>query len=744
MTKGPDSPIVNEGDDRLGRRAIAGQIYSIVNNTFEKEMVRIGVFGKWGSGKTSVMNMLEKMAKKNDAVIVHFNPWSCTTEHELWFKFANAALNALKDARITFAYEAVIRAKIIATKGAGIIGRAAEAHAVTDAIARALGLLAEGKADLGKEDFEQISEALSGKRIVVVIDDLDRVNTDLVPRLLYGLQELLDLPGFCFVLGFDPEVVGKALGNEHPGWGDGLTFLEKIIDYPIWLPEPTDYQLRELLADELKKHDSTLKLEDFSGVFEELPRNPRSLKRFVRQLCLLNAEIQRHNAEEISLPLLIALNLFKVDWPLIAHDLLHDTDVLDKFLTAHRLGRLRDDKQGYEKLWEEAKTALKASLERYKLDDAQSDTIFGHLSVIAEMSGYLPIETIIYHARLSEEPHAYTWKEYAELISSWNKGDAKDLQNRILSRVKDMQKRPEDVVKECFKAACGKYEKFLSLAADDVLDTSFTKKLAEAEGEIKALRALGVELKYFEGDNPVLNETDFVNLLQTLAKWVHFTNHEAYPAIRAQEKKLLLDIAANASYPERFYEAVRPWSIESFMRNEGENALYSDIGAALEPRVADVAIRLFNQQGGIHSIWPRDKHYGIRRLLLNPEGSVLKVGSKRQLLLETLKSANDNEVVATNAVEFFHMISGTLQGKLDFDPPVIELLKKDHEFILTVWDVATRYPLQPRALGSFMQAQEAVMGTIGVAELPLKKWMEVKKEDVKPDEQASVDTNQSP
>jgi hypothetical protein len=47
--------------------------------------------------------------------------------------------------------------------------------------------------------------------VIVFIDDLDRATPELLPKLLLSLREILDLPGFTFVLAFDNEIVADGL-----------------------------------------------------------------------------------------------------------------------------------------------------------------------------------------------------------------------------------------------------------------------------------------------------------------------------------------------------------------------------------------------------------------------------------------------------------------------------------------------------------------------------------------------------
>jgi len=76
-----DSPITTEKDDLLNRDTFAKQLAKAIMSYNQLSSFNIGLYGEWGSGKTSVINMVEEniisltseLTKK--PVIIRFNPW---------------------------------------------------------------------------------------------------------------------------------------------------------------------------------------------------------------------------------------------------------------------------------------------------------------------------------------------------------------------------------------------------------------------------------------------------------------------------------------------------------------------------------------------------------------------------------------------------------------------------------------------------------------------------------------------
>ena len=88
-----DSPIQGAEFDLLNRSEYAKKIgHSILDMNAENGLC-IGMFGPWGSGKSSLLNMiLEQIEKDNKyneskAMVMSFNPWNFTSEAQLFQQF---------------------------------------------------------------------------------------------------------------------------------------------------------------------------------------------------------------------------------------------------------------------------------------------------------------------------------------------------------------------------------------------------------------------------------------------------------------------------------------------------------------------------------------------------------------------------------------------------------------------------------------------------------------------------------
>jgi predicted KAP-like P-loop ATPase len=230
---GCDNPVVSRSGDHLNRWPLAREIYGIAITGSKDWSVRVGIYGEWGTGKTSLLKLIASMAEPTGHIVIWFDPWEYSNKPELWRSFVLTVFKELESklGQVPGADEA--RRKVWMDKAKGIVGT------VTGVLNESAGKAVDAGLELvrkhfnfSQDDLKSLQSILGEKRVIVLIDDLDRTAPELVPEILFALKELINIPGFSFVCAFDPVVVGEVLGKYHPGFRDGHKFLDKIIDYP--------------------------------------------------------------------------------------------------------------------------------------------------------------------------------------------------------------------------------------------------------------------------------------------------------------------------------------------------------------------------------------------------------------------------------------------------------------------------------------------------------------------------------
>ncbi len=246
----PDRPIEAEQEDKFNRSPFASRIATTIAHRADSSSLVVGIFGKWGEGKTSVLNLMKSALKHHDDVeVVPFNPWHFTSQEQLLRGFFATLADAL-DERLKTAGESI--GEVLKKYGAALSVASVTFGGMVSvnpgAAASQLGAnLSTVELDKLRERVERILRE-SGKRVVVLIDDIDRLDRQEIQAIFKLVKLSASFPSTVYVLAFDDEMVADALGERYGKGGikAGRQFLEKIIQVPLYLPPADRASLRTL------------------------------------------------------------------------------------------------------------------------------------------------------------------------------------------------------------------------------------------------------------------------------------------------------------------------------------------------------------------------------------------------------------------------------------------------------------------------------------------------------------------
>ena len=94
----PDLPIVKSSEDKLNRESFAKSLANVILQSSFPTSFTVGLYGAWGSGKTSLLNMIIEQVEyhSTDVVILRFNPWLCSDPKQLITQFFKQLASAIK------------------------------------------------------------------------------------------------------------------------------------------------------------------------------------------------------------------------------------------------------------------------------------------------------------------------------------------------------------------------------------------------------------------------------------------------------------------------------------------------------------------------------------------------------------------------------------------------------------------------------------------------------------------------
>lgn len=196
----------------------------------------IGIYGRWGYGKSSVLIFIRTQLESehsNVVEILEFNPWRFKDQEAL----ASAFFHGLASAIDKTLGGTGIRVGQILEYAGSLLTIIPVAGSAAGKVAEKVGArLAYQSLD---EERTKIIEIMreSERKIVVLIDDLDRLDREEILSLLKMVRLTANFPQIVYVLAFDDEMVARAAGQSFGGTIDsGRQFLEKIVQYPFTIP----------------------------------------------------------------------------------------------------------------------------------------------------------------------------------------------------------------------------------------------------------------------------------------------------------------------------------------------------------------------------------------------------------------------------------------------------------------------------------------------------------------------------
>lgn len=322
-----DVPRKHMQDDLFGIQVYQDALIKYIRLT--DTPITIALQGEWGSGKTSLMNLLRyNLCEVNDAPYypIWINTWQYSlmrTPQQAIISILEGIINQIgalnpdqkhwddskKKIGSIFKKMATVGTKV----AAGAVG--IDGGLVDDLFDCNTAQSDSDIMQLKNEILNLVNSALSQNAskqgFTFYIDDLDRIDPPVAVEILELLKNIFDLERCVFVLAIDYDVVIKGLKPKFGELTDAnerefRSFFDKIIQLPFSMPVAS-YNIDTFLVDALSKIEffTPLELEDHSLAenLSEIARlsvgsNPRSLKRLTNTLALISIINEMQNSPE--------------------------------------------------------------------------------------------------------------------------------------------------------------------------------------------------------------------------------------------------------------------------------------------------------------------------------------------------------------------------------------------------------------------------------------------------------------
>ncbi|GFM83880.1 NTPase [Pseudomonas cichorii] len=275
----------------------------------------VGLTGEWGLGKSSVLNLMSSQMKHMDHVVVTtLNPWLFKGRDELvraYFDSLRGALGESKSEKVRTLQTHLERYKasieFVGTTTVGIIDALIGGGAVTGFWKRWLikfvGAVLKPKNLTAIHERKSLEAKLAEAKVavVVLIDELDRVEDEEVRAVAQLVKAVGDIKGISYLVAYDPERVTQALGRGETfeeRRATGESYLEKIVQFPIPLRPLFEGDAKALLFNAMQHNGIELPSSTFTyqtEVYEQLirvVRTPREIKRMVGAYSVLEGIVR--------------------------------------------------------------------------------------------------------------------------------------------------------------------------------------------------------------------------------------------------------------------------------------------------------------------------------------------------------------------------------------------------------------------------------------------------------------------
>ncbi|MDQ1033451.1 hypothetical protein QF035_011033 [Streptomyces umbrinus] len=235
------------GVDLLGFASIVDTVVTTLDLPY-LDPVTIGIAAPWGGGKSTVLRLLHKELDAQDGYrVIRLDPWEFDDQFDVRGGVIGEVLQDLLTAykaqdglpdRINGLLERVSWSRVAVSLSKGSL--VAQSADLVEAPTPRSKSDPRSLAGFRKEFASLLKDLTQLKRLVVLVDDLDRCLPDAVMATLEAIKLFLSVEKVAFVLAADQDMVRESIAASLDATGRSERFahryLEKIVQVPLSLP----------------------------------------------------------------------------------------------------------------------------------------------------------------------------------------------------------------------------------------------------------------------------------------------------------------------------------------------------------------------------------------------------------------------------------------------------------------------------------------------------------------------------
>lgn len=343
-----DEPITTENQDLLDRARFARGVVSVLRQSASQASSSVvALIGAWGSGKTSLLNLVPEGLSQDECKVVTFNPWQAPDLEGITRDFFVTLREALPDERSgKNARKAIARYASAVGPWAALIRGPVDVSKALENISK---VLATTSSIAAEQSNARASLSDLPYDILVVIDDVDRLFPEELLLLFKLIRLVGNLPNVYYLLAYDEETLLHLIQQTDLATSSkdrAKAYLEKIVqirmDVPPLHPKTAARLLDSALDHVLQTNETPLSESEsrrfgmtYHAHLKAKLQEPRGIRRYVAQveatLPLLRDEVNHVD--------LLILTFFRVFYPEVYRAIGRAKDDLTNTLMATVLRR---------------------------------------------------------------------------------------------------------------------------------------------------------------------------------------------------------------------------------------------------------------------------------------------------------------------------------------------------------------------------------------------------------------------
>ena len=324
-------------EPRIERNIGFSESSSLLAKVLEHSSPRftVGIFGGWGTGKTTLMKMIKNEIDKisNEKILtIWFDAWRYENEKHL------AVIPFLRTIRLTL--EASEKTKtgkwdevkkgIELTYNAFLTASSLNVGALSIDLEKLINSLKDKNSlesnvkaiyyDITyylERALANLTENDEAFRVIVFIDDLDRCSPEKAMEVLESIKSFFDIKGIVFVIAMNYKSINSIVKRKFAKDPKitGLDYMEKMVQLSFPIPSWTKDDIREFMVYTIYENISeTHHQEEFLNnvdlLITAVKRNPRDVKRFINTIILAKAKVDKPVDELVAIHAL----LYREEW----------------------------------------------------------------------------------------------------------------------------------------------------------------------------------------------------------------------------------------------------------------------------------------------------------------------------------------------------------------------------------------------------------------------------------------------